>query len=868
MNTPREEINTTDHGHRNPRSGRRSNKASQVVSLRNPCAKFRIGTWNVKTLLKAGKVEELKQEMKRAELDILGICETRWAGNGDFTSEDFRIIHSGNEKRGKNGVALILRGKWRNNVLNTYHVNDRIMMIKIHAEPTDIYIIQVYFPTSNSDDEEVEHMYEQLEDLFKITEEKSNVFITGDFNASVGEQNFTSNTMGKFGLGKQNERGVRLIEFCEQMDMIITNTFFETPKRRRYTWKAPGDINRFQIDFILVKKRYRNQIKSSHSYPGFDIDSDHNLVLAKCNIKFKRRKKDIEKKWAVDKLKFDPVLKSFQEEMEKTDNNSWEELKSTITLNADKTLGKNILEPKKPWMTADILELIKERNYWRNKDYEKYKRIKNTVTTECRKAKERWMDENSAEIEYMMNRNNNGVYAKVKRLQYEPKTRSNIVKDKEGKIMFDNEKVANRWKEYMEELYVGQEITNEDQYIENEEEVGNNMKGPPIDENEFNKALKEISDRKATGVDGIPAEILKSLDDKTKKSLFKIISNAYENGSLPSDFIQSRTITIPKKGSATECSNYRTIALLSHASKILLNIIKNRLKRRIDTHLGEDQFGFRSQTGTREAILALRQILERRIDVNEDTYLAFVDLEKAFDKVDWSLLFETLRNTGIDWKDRRFILNLYKSQSTIIDVNGSKKEANIRQGVRQGCPLSPYLFNLFIEAAINEVKENTLGVIINGQQFHSIRFADDIALLANSEEDINQMLNCLDTTLNKFKLKINAKKTKAMVVSKRYDQNMTANIKLKNERIEHVQEFCYLGSLITYENKSKKEIRRRIALAKQAFERKKALLTNKNLSIGTKKKFIKTYIWSLLLYGCETWTMGKYEKDRLEAMEI
>lgn len=261
----------------------------------------------------------------------------------------------------------------------------------------------------------------------------------------------------------------------------------------------------------------------------------------------------------------------------------------------------------------------------------------------------------------------------MKRLQYEPRTRSNIVKDKEGRIVFDNEKVANRWKEYMEELYVGPEITFEDQYIENEE-VDNNMKGPPIDDNEFNKALKELSDKKATGVDGIPAEILKSLDDKTKKSLFKFISSAYEHGSLLPDFIQSRTITIPKKGNATECSNYRTIALLSHASKILLNVVKNRLKIRIDAHLHEDQFGFRNQRGTREAILALRQILERRIDVNKDTYLAFVDLEKAFDKVDWSILFETLRNAGIDWKDRRFILNLYKSQSTIIDVKVVKRK--------------------------------------------------------------------------------------------------------------------------------------------------------------------------------------------------
>jgi len=90
--------------------------------------------------------------------------------------------------------------------------------------------------------------------------------------------------------------------------------------------------------------------------------------------------------------------------MEKTDNNSREELKSIITQNADKIFSKHILEPKKPWMTAEILELIKEINIWRNKDYEEYKRIKNTVTVKCRIAKEKWMDENSAEVEYMMNR--------------------------------------------------------------------------------------------------------------------------------------------------------------------------------------------------------------------------------------------------------------------------------------------------------------------------------------------------------------------------------------------------------------------------------------------------------------------------------
>lgn len=99
----------------------------------------------------------------------------------------------------------------------------------------------------------------------------------GDFNALVGCHDMPqSECVGKFGYGKMNDRGSKLIDFCVENELIVTNTFYDVPMIRRYTYKAPGDICRYQNDFILVIKRFRNQIKSSHAYPGFDIDSDHN----------------------------------------------------------------------------------------------------------------------------------------------------------------------------------------------------------------------------------------------------------------------------------------------------------------------------------------------------------------------------------------------------------------------------------------------------------------------------------------------------------------------------------------------------------------------------------------------------------------
>lgn len=100
----------------------------------------------------------------------------------------------------------------------------------------------------------------------------------GDWNAAVGEGK-DGTTMGPFGLGKRNTRGQRLVDFCKQEEFVIMYTWCRTPLRRRYTWKA---------DYIMVKQRYRNQVKKCMGYPGADADTDHNMVKLQTNLKFRR----------------------------------------------------------------------------------------------------------------------------------------------------------------------------------------------------------------------------------------------------------------------------------------------------------------------------------------------------------------------------------------------------------------------------------------------------------------------------------------------------------------------------------------------------------------------------------------------------
>ena len=157
----------------------------------------------------------------------------------------------------------------------------------LNALPFNITVIQVYAPTSNAEEAEVEQFYEDLQDLLQLTPKKDVLFIIRDWNAKVGSQE-TPWVTGEFALGVQNIAGQRLIEFCQENVLVIANTLFQQHKRRLYTWTSPEGKYRFQIDYILCSQRWRSSIQSGKTRPGADCDSDHELLTAKFRIKLKK----------------------------------------------------------------------------------------------------------------------------------------------------------------------------------------------------------------------------------------------------------------------------------------------------------------------------------------------------------------------------------------------------------------------------------------------------------------------------------------------------------------------------------------------------------------------------------------------------
>ena len=119
------------------------------------------------------------------------------------------------------------------------------------SKPFNITVIQVYAPTSNAEEAEVEQFYEDLQDLLELTPKKDVLFTLGDWNAKVGSQE-TPGVTGKFGLGMRYEAGQRLTEFCQENALVIANTLFQQHKRRLYTWTSPDGRHRNQIDYVFL----------------------------------------------------------------------------------------------------------------------------------------------------------------------------------------------------------------------------------------------------------------------------------------------------------------------------------------------------------------------------------------------------------------------------------------------------------------------------------------------------------------------------------------------------------------------------------------------------------------------------------------
>ena len=490
--------------------------------------------------------------------------------------------------------------------------------------------------------------------------------------------------------------------------------------------------------------------------------------------------------------------------------------------------------------------------------------INKQIRQGLRLAKKTWIEERCREVENSLKHNNSRkAYEVVRTLTADKQGRTSTIQDKAGKTLTEEQEILRRWTEYCSELY-NQEIAGDQRILTCPSAMEET--DYPILREEVATAVKALKKGKTPGVDNIPAELIQAGGDSMIDTLTNICNKIWQTGQWPTPWTQSLIVTIPKKSNLQLCQNYRTISLICHPSKVMLKVILNRLKPQAELIIAEEQAGFRKGRSTIEQIFNLRILSEKYLQHQQDLYHVFIDFKKAFDRVWHAALWSTMKVYNINGALIRSIQNLYDKATSAVELNGKTGDwFRTTVGVRQGCLLSPTLFNIYLERIMTEALENHEGTVsIGGRVITNLRYADDIDGLAGNEDELDNFVQKLNSTSARYGMEINAEKTKLMTNN---PNGIQKQIAIQGQKLDTVKNFKYLGSICSDEG-SKPEILSRIAQTTNAMARLEVIWRDSNITLKVKIKLMRSLVMSIFLYGCETWTLTAEIEKRIRAMEL
>ena len=422
---------------------------------------------------------------------------------------------------------------------------------------------------------------------------------------------------------------------------------------------------------------------------------------------------------------------------------------------------------------------------------------------------------------------------------------------------------------------------------------------PPV-VSKTKKALRSMASDKVMGPDELPAELLKlGLSDSSHEILLAfhdIIVAVWMTGDVPQEWKDATIKVLHKKKDRTECSNYRGLSLVAHAGKVLLKIVANRLGDFCKEAgiLPKERCGFRPQRSTTDMMFVVRRLQELGRTSNASLEICFIDLAKAYDSVDRVLLWEVLARFGVPPRMIKDIRMFHDGMRARVQLDDGDFSAwfNVCQGLRQGCVLSPLLFNIFSVAVIIMVlqrfaedplivsdfvylddtpksedgrprKEGTLEMV--RRAVWGMLYADDAGVVLTSPRALTRMMGVIVVSCQEFGLTVSEEKTEAMHLwSHPHTASNTLRIEAAEQRYKQTTEFVYLGSAIGVSADLDIEIKRRIGAAWASVRKYSSqLYDRRNARLSLKIRLFKGEAMEAMLYGCATWTMRSQDLSSL-----
>ena len=305
----------------------------------------------------------------------------------------------------------------------------------------------------------------------------------------------------------------------------------------------------------------------------------------------------------------------------------------------------------------------------------------------------------------------------------------------------------------------------------------------------------------------------------------------------------------------------------------MLKIIPCRITKKLNEEISASQAGYMKHRGTRDHIYNLQMLIRKCQEMQQDLFICFVDYSKAFDNARYNQLWTIMTEMAFPPHVIKLIRNLYRDQQSAVKLECGTTDwltNNVEKGVRQGCILSPALFNIYTEDIMRDAmtEERSEGydlLHVGGQPMGDLRYADDAALMSKSRPGLSRLTESVNKESESHGLKMNAKKTKVMTVSSKQNDDNTQRISINGSVLEEVDHFMYLGAKIQGDGDNSKEIRSRLAMGLQALIGMKKLWRGQDKV--TKLRILRACVFPVATYACETWVLRKAEEQRISTFE-
>lgn len=834
--------------------------------------RLRFGTLNILTL--TNKIEELIDVMKDRRLDVLGLSETKWRGWGEKELRDgYKLFWSGN-RRGRNGVAFIGNKEIKERIEEVKYISDRLISMTIKMKTEKCVIMQVYAPQAGCTDQEKEDFEVELE------EQVDNVnILMGDLNAKVGrDRRGYEEVLGAFGYGPRNREGERLLDLCARSGLAIGNSRFQKRESHvvtRYSWDGN---QKSVIDYVIVDKVWGEKLIDVKVVPSVNMEGDHRLLVG--TFKWFRSSKKLKgettftriKVW---KLQQKEELEKFQMMVRKklpkneigTVEAEWENFKKVLVGSAEEVCGRTRGKKKEKttdWWNERTIEAVREKNiafrkWWKSRkqeDKQSYNEKRRVCSKIIKEEKRKTWEQFTNKLEADMESNKKMFYKMMKNKKRSTESAKHM-EDENGRLVENGEDIRNLWRDYFKDLL------NSGLRRDESEELRNDNKLVELEEmtwNEIENAVKGMKNNKSAGPDEVTVDMIKALGPVGLHWLKRLFMCVLKEGRTPEEWGRGDIVTLFKKGSRKRCGNYRGITLMCQVAKIFEKVILNRIGNYIENQVSEEQHGFRRNRSTVDLIFAVRQLIEKHWEFDQKIICVFIDIEKAYDSVKRSAIWDSLRCIGLEEKYIEWIKELYRiHKCRVKTVAGYTRWFDIGRGLKQGSILSPILFNVIMEIMWREIK-NT------GGNVGTMMFADDIMLWGRSEGELQRQLDKWTEVMRGRGLRISKEKSEVMVIGR--DGELERPLKVEGKPLKLVEKFTYLGTVISNDGRMAQEITTRLGKGAGFYQSIRHLLWDKDIPKKAKVTMYKTYYTPIVTYGAEVWNITEREWSRVQAGEM